>query len=785
MLIKHYPDAPLLVARHPTVISRSQCVALLVAVLWCSNLQNRAGGKEPAGEPLPGLVSAPRTLPGIGRWQLARKIPRGRIVAIAWNRDATQIAFNDHTYVRLCDTQTFETTKVLAGHASDVTGIDWNHRTNRLASSSCDGTVRVWSDKGIPEKVLKTDAGAVKSVAWTKDGTLLAASTSRGSVWIWNADGSLKATLKGSKAPINSVAWSPDGTRLVSGDEDGHLKLWNPDGKLLRDWNAHLSSVTAVAWSPDGKQFASLIYGEKDPTSERYHSEVRLWAPDGSLTTAIPGNIPFGAVCWSPDSQQIAIYNARQNVRLYDLHGTQLNSRGYGGRLVTLPKAAAWAPQGREIALGGIGELTIADPVQRGRRTSPHDSLSHDSSRPVPAAIGSRDGHQWLARMSADGAYQVWSAAGQSGGSLPEGATQKISRLAWNRAGDQIAFVENGKRLRVWRVGSPSTRLVFESPSPIELTAWSPDGRALATLDEEGNLQVTQIDGKTLLQQKVEAPVVDAQPQSGVSDSVSRLLFRPDGQAVAVVEPKAIRVIPLNGAPVQLLGFEKVLPGGEGNSVWWSNDGTRITSMRKQDKPNQQVVSWDLTTGKRTTITDFSDEIGAIDCSPDGKRIVIGFDIGFWQVRRLDDPAAAPLESEPAAHVSTIRAVAFSRDGRRFATGGWDGLIKIWSSEGTLLATLDGNDWPVYVLNWSTDGQHLSSLTRERTTQLWSLKTGRPVLRFDAAADETVTVITEDGRIFGPPTERLNREFWALVERPSGEMETVGYADFLKRIAGH
>ena len=274
----------------------------------------------------------------------------------------------------------------------------------------------------------------------------------------------------------------------------------------------------------------------------------------------------------------------------------------------------------------------------------------------------------------------------------------------------------------------------------------------MATLDEDGNLQVKEIDGKTLFQQKVEAPVVDAQPQSGVSDSVSRLLFRPDGRAVAVVEPKAIRVVPLDGAPVQLLRYEKVLPGGEGNSVWWSNDGTRITSMRKQDKPNQQVVSWNLATGKQTTITNFSDEIGAIDCSPDGKRVLIGFDIGFWQVRRLDDPSAAPLESEPAAHISTVRAVAFSGDGRRFATGGWDGLIKIWSSEGTLLKTLYGNDWPVHQLIWSNDGRHLVSLTRERTTQLWSLDTGRPVLRFEAAADQAVTVITEDGRIFGPPT---------------------------------
>ncbi|HEX4073538.1 MAG TPA: hypothetical protein VHX68_20330, partial [Planctomycetaceae bacterium] len=59
------------------------------------------------------------------------------------------------------------------------------------------------------------------------------------------------------------------------------------------------------------------------------------------------------------------------------------------------------------------------------------------------------------------------------------------------------------------------------------------------------------------------------------------------------------------------------------------------------------------------------------------------------------------------------------------------------------------------------------------------------MLRLDAAGDETITVVTEDGRIFGPPAKRLNRDFSLLVEKPSGEMESDGRADFLKRIAGH
>ena len=246
-----------------------------------------------------------------------------------------------------------------------------------------------------------------------------------------------------------------------------------------------------------------------------------------------------------------------------------------------------------------------------------------------------------------------------------------------------------------------------------------------------------------------------------------------------------MQVVPLDGTPMKTFVFKNSNPGGWGANFWWSSDGLRMTTMRKRGESDSQILAWNLKTGVRTRLDKFGDEISAVDSSPDGKAVAIGYDTGFWQVRRLDDAAATPLESEPAVHLSTIRSIAFAPDGRRFATGGWEGWIKIWSSEGTLLKTLHGNDWPVHVLSWSTDGQRLLSVARDGTTLLWSLQTDKPVLRLETARDQQLKLITEDGRIFGPPPQRLDREFWALVEKPSGEMETVGYADFLKRIAGH
>ena len=154
-------------------------------------------------------------------------------------------------------------------------------------------------------------------------------------------------------------------------------------------------------------------------------------------------------------------------------------------------------------------------------------------------------------------------------------------------------------------------------------------------------------------------------------------------------------------------------------------------------------------------------------------------------MRRLDDLKASPIESDPAVHFQTIRSVAFSQDGRRFATGGWDGLIKIWSAEGVYQQTLYGNEWPIHLLMWSPDGQSLASVARDRTTQLASLKTGKPKLRFETTNDGSATLLTADGRLFGPSPEQLNRLFEGLIAQPSGQMEILSYEDFLKRPAGH
>ena len=76
------------------------------------------------------------------------------------------------------------------------------------------------------------------------------------------------------------------------------------------------------------------------------------------------------------------------------------------------------------------------------------------------------------------------------------------------------------------------------------------------------------------------------------------------------------------------------------------------------------------------------------------------------------------------AHTDTVRALAFSPDGRTLATGSWDGSIKLWDTEsGALLWTSWFTD-NIECLTFAPDGRTLASGGDDATVQLWDAHTG-------------------------------------------------------------
>ncbi|KAJ1675271.1 hypothetical protein EV182_001590 [Spiromyces aspiralis] len=274
----------------------------------------------------------------------------------------------------------------LKGHRKWITGLSWeplhlNPTANRLASSSKDGTVRIWDTK--LRRSTASVAGhtaAVTCVRWGGDGRIYTGSQDK-TIKIWNTDGSLWKTLTGHAHWVNSLTLSSDfvlrtgandhkGTvyaskeeaqkaaqaryeeatsgksqRLVTGSDDFTMYLWDPakSNKPLARLVGHQKLVNHVSFSPDGRLIASASFD----------NSVKLWdGHTGKFIASLRGHVAaVYQLCWSPDSRMLVSGSRDSTLKLWDLRTKKLKQDlpGHADEVFTVD----WSPGGDRVVSGG------------------------------------------------------------------------------------------------------------------------------------------------------------------------------------------------------------------------------------------------------------------------------------------------------------------------------------------------------------------------------------------------------------------------------------------------
>jgi WD40 repeat protein len=186
----------------------------------------------------------------------------------------------------------------LVAHTAAVSGLDFDPAGRRLASSSWDGRVAVWSAPQLAA-VSELDArGSANALAFAPDGRDVAIAVSgapprrspqmasrertRGSaadpearVLVWRPGRPGARAMRGHGGPVVAVAWT-DARRVLSASWDRTVRLWDARtgielarvsgfSHLLRDVAAGGRWAAASAWAATGDDLATVLLALRHP----------------------------------------------------------------------------------------------------------------------------------------------------------------------------------------------------------------------------------------------------------------------------------------------------------------------------------------------------------------------------------------------------------------------------------------------------------------------------------------------------------------------------------------
>lgn len=297
--------------------------------------------------------------------------------------------------------------------------------------------------------------------------------------------------------------------------------------------------------------------------------------------------------------------------------------------------------------------------------------------------------------------------------------------------------------------------------------AISPDGRTVATADDDGEIKLWDT-----------AAGQERATLQGHAREVNAVAFSPDGKTLASGS---------DDTTIKLwhtaTGLERATLQGHAhvvNAVAFSPDGNTLAS----GSDDKTIKLWETETGQeRTTLPVHGGIINSLSFSPDGRRLACAG--AFKEIVLWDTTTGQKCTTLPLGNEFAVYSLAFSSDGKTLASGGLLNDIQLWDTvSGKELANLVGHERGVRSIAFSPDGQTLASAGGD-TIKLWDTGTQKELITLDKNEDEFFEVaFFPDGNTLAALSADSTITFWnsvpgleiAELTKPDGRFSSVTFS---------
>ena len=309
-----------------------------------------------------------------------------------------------------------------------------------------------------------------------------------------------------------------------------------------------------------------------------------------------------------------------------------------------------------------------------------------------------------------------------------------MNRLAFSSVGQRL-YTETAKRqIRSW--DSSTGKEILDHGSLHGLRhpfAISPDGKYIA-----GQHQVEwAVDVKEIATGRT---VSTLKRDIGF---VADVVFAPDSRAVLVKGSEDVAFLWEVPSGKQIRKFDSVTCEPS-----FSPDGKSIGMCSKD-----VIRIWDLENNiERALLRGHVGSVNAIAFSPDGLKLASG---GFDNTAKIWNVPSSETRGVLRGHTKGINGISFSPDSKLLASASDDKTVKIWDVEIEQdRRSLVGHTDHVSSVAFSPDHRTMTTVAKDRMIKVWEIATGKQIRSFDSVTPDDQVYYSPDGRLIA------TADFW-------------------------